>query len=480
MIDPTLTFSLFISGTSQDTARAIGHDARGLIYVSGITLSTDFEIDPNTTQVPGGPQFANNDGGYDLFIVQVDPTITDGSNPVAFATYLGGSSDDFLNDMYVAPGGLVYLTGYTTSTDFPAGTIAGFQTSLSGTTDAFVVIYDVTQPVGSQLVYSSYLGGGTGAAGNGVTADAKGRVFIVGTTNSSEIPVRNGLPAGLTGGSDAFIAGFDPSKSGDATLFFSTFLGGSSFEEGNGITIAANGTLWVVGQTYSTDFPGAGNAYNFGSNGSADGFIVNIDPGGNYLYSTYIGGSGVDSAQRVTLDSKGRVVVTGYTLSTNFPVSAGAVQSTNNGMGDIFVSILDPTIANSAAQLVYSTYYGGSGAEQVNGIAKDAKGAIYVTGITGSPDLPITGNALMNARTGGQDGFVLKLDPTISGPTGIVYASYVASPGSQTAYGVDVDAKGTIYVTGSTNAGIFDALNGIGKTTPSGDIDGYLLGFTPQ
>ena len=480
VIDPTLTFSLYISGTSQDTARAIGHDARGIIYVAGITLSTDFEIDPNTTQVPGGPQFANNGGGYDLFIVQVDPTVAPGTNPVAFATYLGGTSDDILNDMFVAPNGLVYLTGYTKSTDFPAGTVAGFQTTMTGTSDAFVVVYDVTKPVGGQLVYSSYLGGGTGAAGNGVTADSKGRVFIVGTTNSSEVPVRNGLPAGLTGGSDAFVAGFDPTQSGAGSLVYSTFLGGSSFELGQGITAAPDGTLWVVGQTYSADFPLAGNIMQPTRNGIANAFVSQIDPAqaGILLYSTYLGGTSIDSAQRVAVDAKGRVVVTGYTLSSDFPLTGDALQSTNKGMGDIFISVVNPV--STGSQLVYSTYYGGTGSELVTGLAKDANGAIYLTGFTGSVDLPVTSNALTISRTGGQDGFLLKLDPSAAGARGMAYSSYVASSGTQVSYGVDVNAQGTIYLAGFSNGAIFDALQGTPKTTAAGNTDAFLMGINPQ
>ena len=169
VIDPVLTFSTFVGGSSQDTIRAIGHDANGFIYVGGITLSTDFEIDPNTMQVPGGPQFPQLAGGYDLFIAQINPTVPAGVNPVAFATYLGGSADDILNDMFVGPSGLVYLTGYTKSTDFPQGTVPGYTTTLNGTSDGFAVVYDVTQPVGSQLVYSTYLGGVAAVAGNGST-----------------------------------------------------------------------------------------------------------------------------------------------------------------------------------------------------------------------------------------------------------------------------------------------------------------------
>ncbi len=478
VIDPTLTFSLYISGTSQDTAKAIGHDAKGNIYVAGITLSTDFEEDPNNNNmVPGGPQFANNDGGYDCFIVQVVPTTPAGNNPVGFATYLGGSGDDILNDMYVAPNGLVYLTGYTNSVDFPQGNVAAYQNSLTGNSDAFVVIYDITQPVGTQLIYMSYMGGDTGASGNGVVADSKGRVYIVGTTNSSELPTVNGLQ-GLNGTANAFVSGFDPSQSDVNSLFFSTFLGGSVTDTGNGITIAPDGTLWLVGQAYSPDFPMAGNSYQPTNAGSGDTFVAQLDPiAGALLYSTFFGGSGIDLAQRVRMDPKGRVVVTGFTQSSDFPIFGGAVQSTYAGAGDAFVYILNPAATGNSPQAVYSTYFGGSGAELATGLAVDSKGVIYVSGSTGSLNLPVTGSALGSSQMGGEDGWVLRLDPTISGRSGILYASYVASVGLQSAYGVDVDATGTLWITGWTNDTLFDPTV-TPKTAPVGDIDGFLMGIT--
>src|SRR5207248_2520668 len=137
---------------------------------------------------------------------------------------------------------------------------------------------------------------------------------------------------------------FDPALSGASSLIYSTFLGGSSFELGQGITAAPDGTLWVVGQTYSADFPLAGNSLQSSRNGTSDAFISHIDPAqdGVLLYSTYLGGGGIDSAQRVALDASGRVVVTGYTLSNDFPITGDAIQSANKGMGDVFVSVLNP------------------------------------------------------------------------------------------------------------------------------------------
>jgi hypothetical protein len=291
--------------------------------------------------------------------------------------------------------------------------------------------------------------------------------------------VRNGIPSGLVGASDAFVAGFNPAVGGDASLIYCTFLGGSSIEQGYGITAAPDGTLWVVGQTYSPDFPVSGNAYQGAPNGGPDAFITHLDPiqGGYPLYSTYLGGSGLDSAQRVAVDAKGRIVVTGYTTSGDFPVSPDAAQASNKGSGDAFIFILNPASAN---QRVYGTYYGGTGAEVATGLVTDAKGMVYISGFTGSADLPLTGNAMTNQRMGGQDGFILKLDPTVPGPAGMLYSSFIASTGTQVSYGVDVSANGIIYLVGFTTGAIFDPLGGVARVTATGTTDSFLMGINPQ
>jgi len=478
VIDPTLTYSAFVAGTSQDTAKAIGHDGRGLLYVGGFTISTDFAIDPVAGIMPGDPQQANNAGGYDLFFAQIDPV----AQQVNYAAYLGGSLDDIMNDMYVDQNGLCYATGYTQSTNFPM-TGNAYQSTLTGKSDAFVVIYNLQAPIGSQLVYSTYLGGGTAVAGNGVVADGKGRVFIVGTTNSSELPVVNGLPQGLNGSSDAFVSAFDPSQTSPAsTLFYSTFIGGSSFELGNAITMAPDGTLWIAGETLSNDFPLQGNSLQNSTAGEGDAFVVQLDwtQGSNgELYGTYLGGSGLDAAQKIAVDGLGRIVVAGYTLSSDVPF-AGGYQPVNKGAGDCFITVLNPYATGNMPQLVYSTYYGGSGAEIPTALRADSKGVIYVTGFTGSADLPITRNALGNVRAGGQDGFVIKLDPGATSSQALLYGSYVASTGNQIPYGIDIDKSGNIYLAGPTSGGIFDTLGGAAKPNAIGNVDAFIFGFNPS
>jgi hypothetical protein len=284
----------------------------------------------------------------------------------------------------------------------------------------------------------------------------------------------------LNGSSDAFVSAFDPSQTSPAsTLFYSTFIGGSSFEIGSAITMAPDGTLWIAGETLSTDFPLQGNSLQNSTAGEGDAFVVQLDwtQGSNgELYGTYFGGSGLDVAQKIAVDGLGRIVVTGYTLSSDFPL-AGAYQPVNKGAGDCFITVLNPYATGSMPQLVYSTYYGGRGAEIPTGLRADSKGVIYVTGYTGSADLPITQNALGKVRAGGQDGFVIKLDP--SGKA-LLYGSYVASTGNQIPYGIDVDKSGNIYLAGPTSGGIFDALGGSAKPNAIGNVDAFIFGFNPS
>lgn len=471
VIDPTLTFSAYVGGSSQDTAKGIGHDAASFIYVAGITLSTDFGLAGDSKQTA-------NAGGYDVFVARFDPRASFDSQTV-YTTYLGGSADDILSDMFVSPQGRVYLTGTTKSTDFP--TVNPAQASLTGTSDAFLAVLDPSRPAGSALLYSTYYGGGTNVAAYGVTADSKGRAFIAGTTSSGDISIVNGFQPTMNGSNDGFVAGFDLTQTGSSSLIYSTFLGGSSWELCNAIAVAPDDTLWVGGETFSPDFPTAGNPYLNVNVANGDAFLAHLDPskGGNSLvYGTYLAGSGFDSIQRLAVDAKGRVIASGYTTSTDFPVTSGAIQPAYKGASDAFVTILDSLATGNSPQLVYSTYFGGSGADMPTGIKLDANGLIYLTGFTASSDMSVTPGALGPQRAGGQDGFVLQLDPTATGSAGLLYSSFIATAASQIPYGIDVDSTGRIYVAGGTTGDLFAGVGSI-RVSGTGNSDAFVMGFNP-
>jgi hypothetical protein len=470
VIDPVLTLDQYLGGTHQDVGYGIGHDAQGLIYVAGTTNSTDVTLTGSSLQKAPG-------GSADLFLAIINPAAKGGPQ-VTYVTYLGGSGADLFGSMAVGPKGDVYLTGSTQSGNFP--TKNAFKTAIAGSAgapDAFVVWLDHTQA----LAYGSLLGGGAIDAGTGIAADSKGRIWIAGNTQSTDFPASGGFQSALIGTQNMFIAGFDPSQSGAASLIYAIYIGGTHWDVAHGIAVAADGTLWLAAGTYSPDIWIVGRSYQPTSTGAGAGYLAHLNPGLGakaLVYSTFLGGSDMNEATSIVLDPAGRVIVSGFTLSTDFPVTADAYQPQYGGNADAFVSILNPSASGDrSAQLVYSTYFGGSDADAPFDLKLDSKGILYLTGYTLSPDLQTTSNAAQPAWDGSLDVFALKLDPSQPGAAGLDYCTYLGSDGLQVGYGVDFDSKGNIYVTGYSSGPIFAALGGVGKSTSPGNVDAFVIGL---
>jgi Beta-propeller repeat len=468
VIDPVLSFSLYLSGGLQDIAQGIGLDKSGFLYVAGTTFSTDIKV-TNSIQT-------TNKGGTDLFVAKIDPNAAAGKQ-IVFYTYLGGGANDTLGGMAVGPNGDVYLTGTTLSGDFP--TVNPAQSALSGTSDAFVVWINSSRKLG----YSSYLGGTKDETGVGITFDSKGKIFVTGGTESTDFPTASPFQSANAGRQDAFVAMIDPALSGSATLAHSSYFGGGGWDIGRGIALAADGTVWVAGGTYSNNLPKKGNSFQPAFQGFGDAFVAHINPsaGSSGLeYVTYLGGSDQEEAKNVVVDAEGRVIVSGYTTSTNFPVTANAMQTKYGGNTDAFISILDPAQTNHKAQLVYSTYFGGNGADVPFDLKLDAAGDLYLCGITQSGDLTTTPNAAQLKYDGSVDAFALKFTPATAGPAAIGYLSYLGSDGLQVGYGIDFDAKDHIYMVGYTSGPIFSAIHGVSKPSAAGNVDGFVIGLNTK
>ena len=367
VIDPVLTFSTYFSGSDTDIAYAIAHDQNGLIYVAGTTISTDFPL-------AGAPTQATAGGSGDVWVAQINPKVPAGDG-FLFTTYVGGSSTDNFGGLAVGPQGDIYLSGSTESTDFPL-TSSAYQGSLTNApnTNAFVVWISPSQSV---LEYSSYLGGSSPDVANGIAVDSKGRMWVTGGAQSSDFPTVAAYNSSFVGDQDIFIAGFDPSQSGTNSLIYSSYLGGTNWDTGRGIAVASDGTLWIAGGTYSFDAPLV-NAYQSNYRTGGDAYIAHIDPtigSSGLLYATYLGGGSLEEARNVILDPAGPVIVSGYTVSPDFPVTSNAYQQTYGGNTDGFIAILNPA-NTSSAQLVYSTYFGGANADvpfdMKRGLERDA------------------------------------------------------------------------------------------------------------
>jgi uncharacterized repeat protein (TIGR01451 family) len=260
----------------------------------------------------------------------------------------------------------------------------------------------------------------------------------------------------------------NPAGSG---LVYSTYLGGSGNDNGGHIAVDAAGNAYVTGSTISTDFPTTPGAFQTSLQGNFDTVVTKLNPAGSGLvYSTYLGGSGGgEGGGGIAVDAAGNVYVTGSTLSTDFPTTPGAFQTSLQGNSDTVVTKLNP----AGSGLVYSTYLGGSGDENGGGIAVDAAGNAYVTGSTGSTDFPTTPGAFQSAfQGGGSDAVVTKLNPAGSG---LVYSTYLGGSGGDEGGDIAVDAAGNAYVTGGSGSTDFPTTPGAFQPTfGGGSMDSFV------
>ena len=347
---------------------------------------------PSAISFSVGIQVAAYDQNRPLVI---DPTLS---------TYLGGSDFDAGYGIAVDVAGQTYVTGETSSANFPV--IAGaFQPGLSGDSDVFVTTLD---PTGLGLVYSTYLGGsGGGEGGYSIAVDAAGSAYVTGYTQSADFPITGGafdpvynIGAGGSGtGFEAFVTKLNPTGSG---LLYSTYLGGDSGEIGRGIAVDAAGNAYVAGEGASNNFPTTPGAFD----GGPGAFVTKLNPTGSapLVYSAHLGSG---SPTGIGVDATGHAYVTGYTFGAGIPVTADAFQPEfGGGEADGFMTKLNPT----GSDLVYSTYLGGSSTDQSYGIAVDAAGNSYVTGETDSGNFPMTTGAFQPTFGGGfRDAFVAKI-----------------------------------------------------------------------
>ena len=438
VIDPTIVYSTYLGGSGGEQGLEVAVDSAGNAYVSGFTNSTNF---PTANAVQ-----AANAGFQDAFVAKINAAGT----ALVYSTYLGGSGNEQSRGVAADSAGNAYVVGFTNSTNFPT-TNAIDATLGSNGDDAFVTKLN---PTGSALVYSTYLGGSDSAEfGEDIAVDSAGNAYVTGSTFSNDFPTANPIQATFGGFTDVFVAKINAAGS---ALVFSTYLGGSENEIGEGINLDSAGNVYVTGDTSSTNFPTV-SPVQAANGGGQDAFVTKLNAAGNALvFSTYLGGSEQDDGEAVAPDSAGNVYVTGDTLSTNFP-TANALQPANGGTTttqDAFVTKLNA--AGNA--FVYSTYLGGTGGEIGFGIAADSSGNAYVAGGTSSASSFPTANALQCGSGGGQDAFLTKLNAAGSA---FVYSTYFGGSANENARGVVLDSAGNVYVAGFTRSSNFPTVGAI-------------------
>ncbi|MCP5108009.1 MAG: hypothetical protein GY950_31760, partial [bacterium] len=441
VIDPVvLAYSTYLGGGLNEQGRAIDVDGSGCVYVTGRTFSTNFPTQDPYQGALVGP-------AADVFVTKIDTTQGGGASLI-YSTYLGGDSADLGHGIAVDAGGNAYVTGYTGGSDFP---VTNQYQGDQGGDDVFLTKIAAD---GASLLYSTYLGGGSFEEGLDIAVDGSGNAYVTGFTNSTLFPTRNQNQANQTG-LDAFVTKIDTTQSGDASLIYSTYLGGGDTDQGNRIAVDGSGNAYVTGSTLSTNFP-TKSPYQSNQTGW-DAFVTKIDTtqsgGASLIYSTYLGWDGLDEGFGIAVDGSGRAYVTGFTDSTDFP-TLNPYQTNQTGT-DVFVT----KIAAGGSSLVYSTYLGGGNDDYSYGLAIDGSGNAYVTGYTTSTGFPILNQNQSDPADSNTDAFVTKIDTTQSGGASLIYSTYLGGGDGEEGRAIAVDAGGNAYVAGYTTSMNFPTAN---------------------
>jgi hypothetical protein len=432
---PLPYYGTYLGGSSSDGARSISLRLADA-YVTGYTNSNNY---PTTA----GAYDTTHNGGSDVFVTKV-LRLTSTS---VYSTYLGGSGGDSGYGICVDSSGCAYVTGKTTSSNFPT-TIGAYDRTYNGNGDIFVAKFNAA---GSALIYSTYLGGTSEDFAMGIAVDSSGNAYVTGQTYSNNFPTTVGAyDTTFNGGTkDAFIAKI----SSTGGLVYSTYLGGSGYDGGNGIEVDSSGNAYVTGFTRSSGFPTTAGCYDNTLNGMQDAFVTKLNSGGSALvYSTYLGGTVYEHAHSISLDVYNQACVTGMTDSSSYPTTTGAYDTTHNGGWDAFVTVIN----SGATGLVYSTFLGSSGTEWGESVDHEAAWSvgIYVTGVTQSRGFPTTVSAFDSSLGGTQDAFVTRISPAGSGSTDLVYSTFLGGSDEDWGYGIR-EYQNHAYVAGWTESNDF-------------------------
>jgi hypothetical protein len=489
VIDPVLSYSTFFGGTTRNVAWAIALDTNNDdVYIAGQTLAKQF--------FTSGAEQTNFGGGTylgDAFIARFGNPATN----LIYLTYLGGQSDDAALGLAVDAAGNAFVAGYTQSTNFPVTTNAFQVHNRSRRTglgtffpDAFVAELD---PSGSNLVYSTYLGGDASDAAYGIALDAADDAYVTGFTVSTNFPVMpkpGALQTQLACSNNVYYnvnAFLSEITNGGGALVYSTYLGGTNFDVGKAVAVDSSNNVYVAGYTASYNFPVWSTPTNYPwlhyLNGATnkldrhrfDGFVTKFPPLTNQpssitnlIYSTFLGGTNDDVINGLAVDGSGNAYVTGWTCSTNFPVTTTPTglysYLTTNGIRfppratNVFLTKISPDGSN----ILDSTVFGGKRIDIGNQVVLDAAGDMFVVGSENSTNFP-TANAFgsllatNSLKRGVYDAFVTAISSNWSS---VYYSVGLGGNKDTYGYGIAVDPATTnVFLTGITSCTNFPTQN---------------------
>jgi hypothetical protein len=479
VIDPVLEYSTYLGGSGGDQPTGIAVDSTGSVYITGYTNSADFLL----TTI-GAPALNANH----VFVAKLDPT----GSSLIYADYIGGNNEDYGVGLALDRANNVYVTGSTTSNNFPL--VNPYQPVEPGSYSGFLTKISVD---GSSLLYSTYLGGSGFDEPAGVAVDTLGEAHIAGSTTSQNFPVFNAYqPAALANqgglyGTYGFVTKFTADGS---SLIYSTYLAGnldvvqncgnpcypSPYSAVSAVALDANGSAYVTGTTNTNNFPVTSGAYLASNSTQQDatlGFVSLLANSGSLDYSTYFYGTSGNpiGIEAITVDGSGSAYVTGTVSSDGtFPItSSGICDPSTYGFGCsyAFVTKFDPSLST----LVYSTFFGPNNYASPQSIALDSSNNAYVVASTDSGAFGTING--IEGYSNAEEVLLVEIDASA---TMELFATYLGASGSEFASGIAVDSKDSIYIVGSTNSTDFPVSQGALRNVLGGANDGFVLKIGPN
>ena len=385
----------------------------------------------------------------------IDPYITSST------TYIGGSRSDAVTAMAAVPGAML-IAGWSESQDLPPSALAP-----RGSEDVQAFVMKVNTTTGA-VEYATWFGGTGHDMATAIAADASGNAWLAGYTASDGLATAGAAQTVRSGTTDAFIARLTP----QGAVSWATYLGGSGADRARSVVLTPSGTVWIAGETESSNFPVRNPVQAAFGGGTSDAFAARYSAAGALEYATWLGGAGTDQANAIASDTASNVYLTGFTESWNYP-AVNALQPGWAGGQDAFVTKL----AANGASIAYSTFLGGSAGsaaqpESGNAIAADASGVAIVAGSAASVNFPLSGS--LQTFRGGTDAFLARIHPT---GTSLVASTLYGDSGSDTALALAPTADGGVYFSGSTTSDAFPDL--VPWQGAGGGLDGFVVRLGP-